>query len=150
MYGILIRYDERETMFDKTKVFDAKTIEKCIYAKDSETFGIYVGFQEIAGTIGPTKIGRTVNVKAIQRGRSQGGANWWFYAFWNLANRQETYDAEKSIKKALSKFRYKGEQNQQELYNMSPNEAVDEVNAIIGKDPILRSLWGKYDTNSTI
>lgn len=124
-------------MFDKSKVFDAKRIEKCIYAKDSDTFGIYVGFQEINGVIGPTKIGRTVNVKAIQRGRSQGGANWWFYAFWSLSNRQETYTAEKTIKKDLSEYRYKGEQNQQELYNLTLSEAVDKITSSLGKDAIL-------------
>jgi len=132
-------------MFDKSQVFDALTIEKCIYAKDSDTFGIYVGFQEINGTIGPTKIGRTVNVRALQRGRSQGGANWWFYSFWCLANRQETYDIEKIIKKELSEYRYKGEQNQQELYNISPHTATQRIADIIGTDPILSSLWGKYD-----
>lgn len=136
--------------FDKSKVFDAKTIERCIYTKDSETFGIYVGFQEIDGTIGPTKIGRTINVRALQRGRSQGGANWWFYSFWPLANRQETYDVEKLIKKELSDFRFKGEQNQQELYDLSPDGATTLISALIGRTPILRSLVGsEYDTTGT-
>lgn len=134
-------------IFDKTKVFDAKTIEKCIYTKDSETFGIYVGFQEISGTIGPTKIGRTINVKAIQRGRAQGGANWWFYSFWSLPDRQETYAIEKVIKKQLAEYRFVGEQNQQELYNLCPSKATALVSKVIGREPILRSLAGsKYET----
>lgn len=137
-------------MFDKSQVFDALTIEKCVYAKDSDTFGIYVGFQEINGTIGPTKIGRTINVKALQRGRSQGGANWWFYSFWSLANRQETYDVEKVIKKELIEYRYKGEQNQQELYNITPYKATQRIADIIGTQPILSSLWGKHDTSRDI
>lgn len=137
--------------FDKSQVFDAKTIERSIYTKDSETFGIYVGFQEINGTIGPTKIGRTINVRALQRGRSQGGANWWFYAFWPLTNRQETYDVEKVIKKELSEFRFTGEQNQQELYDLSLSGATTLVSALIGADPILRSLLqSEYDTSATI
>lgn len=134
-------------IFDKTKVFDAKTIEKCIYAKDSETFGIYVGFQEISGTIGPTKIGRTVNVKAIQRGRAQGGANWWFYSFWSLQGKKETYDAEKVIKKQLAEYRFVGEQNQQELYNLCPSNATTLISKVIGREPILRSLANSnYET----
>lgn len=137
-------------IFDKASVFDAKTIERSIYTKDSETFGIYVGFQEINGTIGPTKIGRTINVRALQRGRSQGGANWWFYAFWPLANRQETYDVEKLIKKELSDFRFTGEQNQQELYDLSPDGATTLVSALVGATPILRSILGsEYDTSGT-
>lgn len=137
-------------MFDKKQVFDAITIEKCIYAEDSDTFGIYVGFQEISGVIGPTKIGRTINVKALQRGRSQGGANWWFYAFWSLANKQETYELKKIIKKKLNKYKFEGEQKQQELYSIPPHVATSHIADIIGTQPTLSSLWGKYDTDRNI
>jgi hypothetical protein len=114
-------------------------IEKAVYAKDSETYGIYVGFQEIDGTLGPTKIGRAINVRALQRGRSQGGANWWFYAWWPLVNREETYSIEKLLKNNLSDYKIKGFQGQKELYSLTPYNATDLVSKLIG-DPILRSI----------
>jgi hypothetical protein len=129
---------------------DAKLIEKCLYAKNSDTFGIYVGFQEINGTIGPTKIGRTINVTALQRGRSQGGANWWFYAFWPLSSREETYTVEKAIKKELHLFKTLGAQNQQELYSLTPAQATKLIAKLLDKEPILRSTVGYYDSTRDI
>lgn len=113
-------------------MLSAVDIEKAINKTDSETYGIYVGFQEINGTIGPTKIGRTVNVKAIQRGRAQGGANWWFYAWWSVKDRKETYNLEKIVKKELTEYSEKGCQGQKELYSLSASKAADLIERVLG------------------
>ena len=39
-----------------------------------DSFGVYTGFQEINGHRAETKVGRSKNAQAIQRGRAQGGA----------------------------------------------------------------------------
>ena len=107
----------------------ALELEKLLGSRDSETYGIYIGFQQIADCIGPTKIGRTINVRALQRGRSQGGADWWFYAFWPLRSREETYSVEAELKKSLIAYKSKGNQNQQELYALS----LDAAEALVSK-----------------
>jgi hypothetical protein len=115
------------------KQFRARDIEQLLGLKDSETFGIYIGYQQIRDCIGPTKIGRTVNVKAIERGRSQGGADWWFHSFWYLPNRADTYEVEKTVKKSLKSYNIPGTQTQKELYSLSLDEAEAEITKILGK-----------------
>lgn len=117
-------------------MFSAKDIEKAVNATDSQTFGLYIGYQEISGCIGPTKIGRTVNVKAIQRGRAQGGANWWFHSFWKLTNKEDTYKFEKIVKKALANYQFTGKQNQRELYELSLEDAHKKMTDIMGPSTI--------------
>lgn len=118
-------------------MFSAKEIETVIGRTNSNTFGIYVGYQEIDGYTGPTKIGRTINVKAIQRGRAQGGANWWFHCFWCLPDRDSTFKLEKMVKKSLKDFTYKGKQNQQELYTLSPTDAYNKLKEILGPASVI-------------
>lgn len=86
---------------------------------DSTTFGIYAGFQEIDSVRSKIKIGRCNNAAAIQRGRSQGGANWWFVSFYPMPSNASTYIASKAIKEALSIYRIPGEQGQTEIYNIT-------------------------------
>lgn len=121
----------------KKQMFNAIDVETQINKRDSETFGIYVGCQEISNVLGPTKVGRTVNVKAIQRGRAQGGANWWFYAWWSVNDRQETYSLEKQAKKALKEYSVKGLQGQKELYSLSLAETVAILEKVLGKPTLL-------------
>ena len=114
-------------------MYSAKQIETAISCKhESEAFGIYVGYQAIGTVRGPTKIGRTINVRALQRGRNQGGADWWFAAFWPLETRAETYAIEATIKKALANHKTKGNQGQQELYDLSTEEAIALITEILG------------------
>ena len=114
------------------KASRARDIEILLGASDSQTFGVYIGYQAIGTCIGPTKIGRTVNVKAIERGRSQGGADWWFHSFWPLSDRALTYKIEALVKKTLSEYRTKGGQSQTELYSLSLAEAETRVSQLLG------------------
>ena len=114
------------------KRFRARDIEILLRANNSQTFGVYLGYQAIGSCIGPTKIGRTINVKAIERGRSQGGADWWFHSFWPLSDRAQTYKTETLIKKTLSEYRTKGGQSQTELYSLSLAEAETRVSQLLG------------------
>lgn len=114
------------------KALRALDIEAVLGVRDSNTFGIYIGYQAIGSCIGPTKIGRTVNVKAIERGRSQGGADWWFYSFWPLTDRAETYSVESRIKAELKQHRTKGSQSQTELYAISLDKAETLVSQLLG------------------
>lgn len=118
------------------KHFTAKSIETAIQRTQSNTFGIYVGFQQIGTTHGPTKIGRTVNVSAIARGRSQGGADWWFHSFWPLEDRAQTYVIERQIKLQLVTYKLLGTQTQQELYSLTPQEAEAMISTILGPSVI--------------
>ena len=63
--------------------------------------GVYAGFQEIDRHHAPTKIGRSKNAQAIQRGRAQGGANWWFVSYFLLPDKKSTQLVEKKIKETL-------------------------------------------------
>jgi hypothetical protein len=81
-------------------------------------FGIYIGKQEISGTWGPLKIGRCSNAVALQRGRSQGGANWWFFSYYVVPNRETTWVVEGESKPLLRAYRMDGAQRQRELYDM--------------------------------
>lgn len=114
------------------KAFRARDVEDVLGVSDSNTYGIYIGYQAIGDCIGPTKIGRTINVKAIERGRAQGGADWWFHSFWPLADRAETYTVESRIKAALKDYRTKGLQSQTELYALSLAEAETLVSQLLG------------------
>jgi hypothetical protein len=118
------------------KQFSASDIEKILGVRDSETFGIYVGYQQIQNCIGPTKIGRTINVRALQRGRSQGGADWWFHSFWRVTDREQTYLVEKTLKKQLLGYSIAGNQNQKELYALELEEAESKISEILGKSII--------------
>jgi hypothetical protein len=122
-------------------MYSAKQIEAAISCKhESEVFGIYVGFQAIGSVRGPTKIGRTINVRALQRGRNQGGADWWFAAFWPLGSRADTYTVEATIKKALANHKTKGSQGQQELYDLSTEAAIELITAILGSPLVLNEV----------
>jgi len=114
------------------KAFRALDVERVLGANNSQTFGIYLGYQAIGACIGPTKIGRTINVRAIERGRSQGGADWWFHSFWPLSDRAETYKIEALVKKTLSEYKTKGGQNQTELYALSLEKAETLVSQLLG------------------
>jgi len=114
------------------KAYRSRDIETVLGSSDSQTFGIYIGYQAIGSCIGPTKIGRTVNVKAIERGRSQGGADWWFHSFWPLSDRSETYKVESAIKKELIQYKTKGGQSQTELYALTLAEAETRVSQLLG------------------
>ena len=57
-----------------------------------DCYGVYVGFQEINEQLAPTKVGRSKNAQAIQRGRAQGGANWWFVAYYIFANETRSHN----------------------------------------------------------
>ena len=94
--------------------------------------GVYAGFQEIDRHHAPTKIGRSKNAQAIQRGRAQGGANWWFVSYFLLPDKKSTQLVEKKIKETLrSQNIEKATQRQTELYYLSPEDASDEIEQII-------------------
>lgn len=118
------------------KAFRAKQVESIIERYDSNTYGIYIGYQAIGDCIGPTKIGRTINLKAIERGRAQGGADWWFHSFWLLDSRAETYSVESRIKASLKQYKIKGTQSQTELYSLSLAEAETLVSQLLGPSAI--------------
>lgn len=101
---------------------------------DSKTFGIYAGFQEINKTHSHLKLGRCNNAAALSRGRSQGGANWWFVGFYPMPTNGSTYIAAKAIREQLSSYKVSGEQGQTELYRI----ALEEVDHHIV--PLLESL----------
>jgi len=87
--------------------------------------GVYVGFQEIEGHRARTKIGRSKNAAAIQRGRQQGGANWWYYSYFLLPTNKDTWVVDREMKKQFkSQNIEKTEQNQTELYYWSPEKAT--------------------------
>jgi hypothetical protein len=115
-------------------MYSAKQIEAALnYPPESECFGIYVGYQQIQSTRGYTKIGRTINVRALQRGRNQGGADWWFAAFWPLESKAQTHSVESAISKSLKGYKQAGPQGQRELYNISPERAIELVTEILGE-----------------
>ena len=96
------------------------------------TVGVYTGFQEIKGHRAPTKVGRTVSSKALQRGRAQGGANWWFASFFLLPTNATTQLVEDEWKKQLGSQRIeKTDQRQQELYYLDPWDAANELEGVI-------------------
>ena len=102
-----------------------------INAKQDST-GVYVGYQEINGTSAPTKVGRSKNAHALQRLRAQGGASWWFVAYFLLPTNADTYTVEKEWKRQMkSQNLEKTQQRQTELYYLSPEDAADEMEGIL-------------------
>ena len=102
---------------------------------DGESFGVYVGFQEIDGHRARTKIGRSSKAQPLQRGRAQGGANWWFYSYFSLPTYEDTRLVDRVMKKQFkSQNIEKTLQNQTELYYWSPEEATNEL------EDLLRSM----------
>ena len=94
--------------------------------------GVYVGTHEIAELHAPTKVGRSKNAQAIQRGRAQGGANWWFHAYFALPSNADTYLVESMWKQTHDIHRIVDtEQRQRELYHYSVDEAVDALQDVI-------------------
>ena len=69
---------------------------------DGESPGVYVGFQEIDGLHAKTKIGRTFKAQPLQRGRAQGGANWWFYSYFLLPTNEDTRKVDRVMKKQFA------------------------------------------------
>ena len=89
--------------------------------------GVYAGWQQIEQTKAPIKIGRSVNPVAIQRGRSQGGADWYFGCYYVLPDRQATLDVERELKRKLSKYNKAGTQTQTELYTFGMPRAISQI-----------------------
>ena len=89
--------------------------------------GVYAGWQQIEQTKAPIKIGRSVNPVAIQRGRSQGGADWYFGCYYVLPHRQATLDVERQLKLKLSKYNKAGTQTQTELYTFGMPRAISQI-----------------------
>jgi hypothetical protein len=97
-----------------------------------DSLGVYVGYQEIDGTTAPTKVGRSKNAQAVQRLRAQGGANWWFVAYFILPTLEDTYLVEKAWKSQMkSQNLEKTLQRQTELYYLSPEDASDEMEGLL-------------------
>ena len=89
-----------------------------------DSHGVYVGFQQIGQSRAPTKIGRSKNAQAIQRGRAQGGAEWWFAAYFELPNKAATQLIEKQVKTVFKEWHIKGTQRQTELYDIDAVKAA--------------------------
>ena len=89
-----------------------------------DSHGVYVGFQQIGQSRAPTKIGRSKNAQAIQRGRAQGGAEWWFAAYFELPNKAATQLIEKQVKTVFKEWHIKGTQRQTELYDIDADKAA--------------------------
>ena len=97
-----------------------------------DSCGVYVGFQEINGHRAATKVGRSKNAQAIQRGRAQGGANWWFTAYFSLPDVDATHKVEREWKKLMKSQRIeKTAQRQTELYYLSIEDAENELEQIV-------------------
>ena len=95
------------------------------------TVGVYTGFQEINNHRAPTKVGKTVDSVALNRGRSQGGANWWFASFFILPNKECSKEVEKTWHHQMKSQNFKGIQGQTELYYFSAEDAADELEGVI-------------------
>ena len=104
------------TGYDIYKYFNLKSTD--------HLYGVYVGVQEIRKIYAPIKIGRCSNPHALQRGRSQGGANWWFITYYLLDNNDQTWEVERALKPALKEYSIKALQRQRELYSLTPQQAA--------------------------
>ena len=111
--------------------------------------GVYACWQQIEQTKAPIKIGRSVNPVAIQRGRSQGGADWYFGCYYVLPNRQATQDVERELKRKLSKFNKAGTQRQTELYTFGMPRAISQIEATLNEMqmPIRNIVLELYQKN---
>jgi len=101
------------------------------FKQDDHLYGVYAGWQQIEQTKAPIKIGRSVNPVAIQRGRSQGGADWYFGCYYVLPNKQATFDVEQLLKQRLSKYNKAGGQRQTELYTFGMPRAISQIEATL-------------------
>lgn len=116
----------------------ASDIESALHlnsATQSQAYGVYLGVSEINGHLSPAKVGRTINVRALQRGRNQGGANWWFIGFWPLRSKEETHEIEAQLKASLKAYRTPGRQGQRELYGYDHHRIFTEMCDMLG-DPL--------------
>jgi len=96
-------------------------------------YGVYAGWQQIGGTKAPTKLGRCKNPVALQRGRSQGGADWWFGCYYLLESNELTRTVERALKRALHNQRKAGTQRQTELYSFGMPRAISSIESILQK-----------------
>ena len=96
-------------------------------------YGVYAGWQQIGLTKAPIKIGRSKNPHAIQRGRSQGGADWWYGCYYLLDNNALTYTVERELKLLLKDQRKAGTQRQTELYNFGIPRAISSIESTLTK-----------------
>ena len=97
-----------------------------------DSFGVYTGFQEINGHRAETKVGRSKNAQAIQRGRAQGGANWWFASYFLLPDNSATREVEKTWKKQMKSQNIENcLQKQTELYYFSAEDAANELEGVV-------------------
>ena len=103
------------------------------FKQDDHLYGVYAGWQQIEQTKAPIKIGRSVNPVAIQRGRSQGGADWYFGCYYVLPNKQATFDVEQLLKQRLSKYNKAGGQRQTELYTFGMPRAISQIEATLNE-----------------
>ena len=111
--------------------------------------GVYAGWQQIEQTKAPIKIGRSVNPVAIQRGRSQGGADWYFGCYYVLPDRQATLDVERQLKLKLSKYNKAGTQTQTELYTFGMPRAISQIKVTLDEMqmPIRNIVLELYQKN---
>ena len=99
--------------------------------------GVYVGFQEINGHRAPTKVGKSTKASAIQRGRAQGGAKWWFVSYFLLPTSHDASLVEKEWSKQMKsqnivvKKAHTWSYAPRELYYLSLDDAVDELEALL-------------------
>tara|TARA_Y100001937_G_C7082016_1_gene313463 strand:+ start:605 stop:1012 length:408 start_codon:yes stop_codon:yes gene_type:complete len=98
-----------------------------------DCFGVYIGWQQIADHRAPLKIGRSKNAQAIQRGRAQGGADWWFGSYFLLPDNDATRIVERQIKALLKGYNIKGTQRQTELYSIDAEQARHQIKSILIK-----------------
>ena len=101
------------------------------FKQDDHLNGVYAGWQQIEKVRAPIKIGRSVNPVAIQRGRSQGGADWYFGCYYVLPNKQATRDVERQLKERLLVFKKPGTQRQTELYTFGIPRAISQIEATL-------------------
>ena len=99
---------------------------------------IYVGHSQITdydtGLVSKSfpKIGKSRYLSALNRGRSQGGCDWYFdYIYFIPANSNYSYcKLETLIHQKLNRFKL-NKPNHRELYNLSLSDAITKVKEII-------------------
>lgn len=108
--------------------------DRLLKSRDS-LHAVYVGVNEIDGHLGWTKLGRTSNPYALQRGRNQGGANWWFCALWECSSRAQSWTLERSCHACVSQHRIVGPQRQRELYDVPPHALIEMLQPVLDHLP---------------